>query len=361
MAIGLQALLKTVVDNKATGLHIRGNSVAFVRMNTKMRAIDDTFLTNEDVKKMANSIMGEREKRLFEQNMSVDFALDAKSYGRFRFNVFRQMGKICMAIRHIPLEIPTYKQLNLPSEVLKNLANNRRGIILVTGMTGSGKSSTLAAMIDQINSTRHAHILTIEDPIEFVHRDKKSVISQLSLGTDTPSYAAALKYAMRQDPDVILIGELRDVEVIRAAITAAETGQLVFSTMHTISAVQTLTRIVESFPAEQQGQIRFQLADLMRGVVSQRLLPRKDGKGLVPAIEIMLPTAQIRKHILDNSMNDIHQAIKKGDYYGMIDFDTSLVNLYHKDICTMEDVLEFSTNPDQVQLALRNFSTRDDS
>ena len=361
MAIGLQALLKTVVDNKATGLHIRGNSVAFVRMNTKMRAIDDTFLTNEEVKKMADSIMGEREKRLFEQNMSVDFALDAKSYGRFRFNIFRQMGKICMAIRHIPLEIPTYKQLNLPSEVLKNLASNRRGIILVTGMTGSGKSSTLAAMIDQINSTRHAHILTIEDPIEFVHRDKKSVISQLSLGTDTASYAAALKYAMRQDPDVILIGELRDTEVIRAAITAAETGQLVFSTMHTISAVQTLTRIVESFPAEQQGQIRFQLADLMRGVVSQRLLPRKDGKGLVPAIEIMLPTAQIRKHILDNSMNDIHQAIKKGDYYGMIDFDTSLVNLYHKDICTMEDVLEFSTNPDQVQLALRNFSTRDDS
>ena len=159
MAIGLQALLKTVVDNKATGLHIRGNSVAFVRMNTKMRAIEDTFLTNDDVKRMANSIMGDREKRLFERNMSVDFALDAKEYGRFRFNIFRQMGKICMAIRHIPLTIPTYEQLNLPSEILKNIANNRRGIVLVTGMTGSGKSSTLAAMIDQINRTRHAHIL----------------------------------------------------------------------------------------------------------------------------------------------------------------------------------------------------------
>lgn len=360
MAIGLQALLKTVVDNKATGLHIRGNSVSFVRMNTKMRAIDDTFLTNEEVKKMASSIMGEREKKLFEQNLSVDFALDAKEYGRFRFNVFRQMGKICMAIRHIPLQIPSYEQLNLPAEILRNVANTRRGIILVTGMTGSGKSSTLAAMIDQINKTRHAHILTIEDPIEFVHQDKKSVISQLSLGTDTTSYTSALKYAMRQDPDVILIGELRDAEVIRAAITAAETGQLVFSTMHTINAVQTLTRIVETFPAEQQGQIRFQLADLMKGVISQRLLPKKDGKGLVPAIEIMLPTAQIKKHILDNNINDIHQAIQKGDYYGMIDFDTSLINLYNKGVCNMEDILEFSTNPDAVQLALKNFSVKND-
>lgn len=165
---------------------------------------------------------------------------------------------------------------------------------------------------------------------------------------------------MRQDPDVILLGELRDAEVIRAAITAAETGQLVFSTMHTINAVQTLTRIIETFPAEQQGQIRFQLADLLRGVISQRLLPRKDGKGLVPAIEIMLPTAKIKKHILDNNINDIHECIKKGDYYGMIEFDDSLINLYNKGICTMEDVLEFSTNPDAVQLTLKNFSVNRD-
>ncbi|MDD6173324.1 MAG: type IV pilus twitching motility protein PilT [Elusimicrobiaceae bacterium] len=355
MAIGLTTLLKTVVDNKASGLHIRGNSNAYVRINTKIREIEDCFLTNDDVKKIAAAIMGEREKKMFEQNLSVDFALDAKEYGRFRFNVFRQSGKMCMAIRHIPLKIPSFEQLNLPGETLKKIADNHRGIILVTGMTGSGKSSTLAAMLDHINKTRSCHILTVEDPIEFVHSDQRSIISQLSLGTDTLSYSSALRYAMRQDPNVIMLGEMRDAEVIRSAIAAAEMGQLVLSTLHTVNAVQTISRIIESFPPEHQGQVRFQMADLLRGVVSQRLLP-KIGGGLVPAVEIMLPTAQIKKNIVDNKIADIQKAIAAGEYYGMQTFDEALVRLYKEGKCKLEDVLDFSTNPDGVMLALKGLS-----
>lgn len=355
MAIGLTTLLKTVVDNKASGLHIRGNSNAYVRINTKIREIEDCFLTNDDVKKIAAAIMGEREKKMFEQNLSVDFALDAKEYGRFRFNVFRQSGKMCMAIRHIPLKIPSFEQLNLPGETLKKIADNHRGIVLVTGMTGSGKSSTLAAMIDHINKTRSCHILTVEDPIEFVHSDQRSIVSQLSLGTDTLSYSSALRYAMRQDPNVIMLGEMRDAEVIRNAIAAAEMGQLVLSTLHTINAVQTISRVIESFPPEHQGQVRFQLADLLRGVVSQRLLP-KIGGGLVPAIEIMLPTAQIKKNIMENKVADIQKAISAGEYYGMQTFDDALVRLHKEGKCKLEDVLDFSTNPDGIMLALRGLN-----
>ena len=355
MAIGLTTLLKTVVDNKASGLHIRGNSNAYVRINTKIREIEDCFLTNDDVKKIAAAIMGEREKKMFEQNLSVDFALDAKEYGRFRFNVFRQSGKMCMAIRHIPLKIPSFEQLNLPGETLKKIADNHRGIILVTGMTGSGKSSTLAAMIDHINKTRSCHIITVEDPVEFVHSDQRGIVSQLSLGTDTLSYSSALRYAMRQDPNVIMLGEMRDAEVIRSAIAAAEMGQLVLSTLHTVNAVQTIARVIESFPPEYQGQVRCQLADLLRGVISQRLLP-KIGGGLVPAVEIMLPTAQIKKNIVENKVADIQKAIAAGEYYGMQTFDEALILLHKEGKCKLEDILDFSTNPDGILLALRGLN-----
>ncbi|MDR1684321.1 MAG: PilT/PilU family type 4a pilus ATPase [Elusimicrobiota bacterium] len=352
--VGLKTLLKTVVVNNASGLHIRGNSNACVRINTKIRVIDDAFLTNDDVKKMAAAIMGEREKRLLDQNMSVDFALEDKEYGRFRFNIYRQSGKICMAVRYIPFKIPTFEQLNLPGETLKKIANNHRGIILVTGMTGSGKSSTLAAMIDHINKTRSGHIITVEDPIEFVHSEQKSIVSQLSLGSDTMSYSSALRYAMRQDPNVIMLGEMRDPEVIRAAMAAAEMGQLVLSTLHTVDAVQTLVRIIESFPPEHQGQVRFQMADLLRGIVSQRLLP-KIGGGLIPAVEIMLPTAQIKKLIIDNKISDIKKTIQSGDYYGMNTFDQSLTALYREGKARLEDALDYSTNPDNIMLSIKGF------
>mgnify|MGYP003978266623 FL=1 len=269
MALTLTSLLKTVVENEASGLHIRGNSYSYVRINTAIKAIEDSFLSNEQVKKMAMACMGDTEKAVFEEKKSVDFSLDAQDFGRFRFNVFLNSGKYCMAVRYIPYKIPSFEELNLPADTLKKIADNQRGLILVTGMTGSGKSSTLAAMIDHINRTRRGHILTIEDPVEFIHVGEKSIISQINLGKDTPSYKDALRFAMRQDPDVIMIGELRDTETIEAAISAAETGHLVLATVHTINVVQTIGRIIDAFPMNQQAQIRLQLADLLKGVISQ--------------------------------------------------------------------------------------------
>ncbi len=352
MAVSLNTLLKTVVDNKATGLHIRGNSNVFVRIEGKIRAIENCFLTNDEVKNIASSIMTERDKQLLEKNLSVDFALDAKEHGRFRFNVFRQSGKMCMAIRHIPLNIPSFEELSLPGDTLKKMTENRRGIILVTGMTGSGKSSTLAAMINEINRNRACHILTVEDPIEFIHMEQKSIVSQLSLGTDTLSYTSALRYAMRQDPDVIMLGELRDIEVVRAAILASETGHLVFSTMHTVDAVQTISRLIESFPPEQQNQVRSQLGDLLKGVICQRLLP-KVGGGLIPALEIMVPTGQIKTSIEENKINEINKAILHGDYYGMCSFDQSLAKLHKQGKITLDNALAFATTPETIKLLIK--------
>ena len=352
MAVSLSTLLKTVVDNKASGLHIRGNSTVFVRIDGKIRAIENCFLTNDEVKNIATAIMSDREKKLLEKNLSVDFALDAKEHGRFRFNIYRQSDKICMAVRHIPLKIPSFEELSLPAQTLSKMVENRRGLILVTGMTGSGKSSTLAAMIDQINRTRAEHILTVEDPIEFVHMEQKSIVSQLALGVDTLSYTSALRYALRQDPDVIMLGELRDVEVIKAAILAAETGHLVFSTIHTVNAVQTISRLVESFPSEQQLQIRMQLADLLKGIVCQRLIP-KIGGGLTPALEILLPTGQIRKTIEDNKLSEINKAMLNGDYYGMTTFDKSLAKLHMAGTITLNEALAFATTPETIKLLVR--------
>ena len=356
MPVGLQSLLRTVVDNKASGLHIRGNSNAYVRLHGQIKPIDDSFVSNEEAKKMAYACMGERERRIFEQYSTVDFSLDAKSYGRFRFNVFRQSTKVAMAIRHIPLKIPTFKELSLPEDVIKKIADNRRGLIIVTGMTGSGKTSTLAAMIDYINRTRNGHILTIEDPIEFVHTENKCIVSQMELGVDTPSYTGALRAAMRQDPDVIMIGELRDTEVMRAAISAAETGQLVVSTMHTVNVPQTLSRLTDAFPVEQQAQVRLQLSELIRGIICQRLLPTIK-PGMTPALEIMVFTPQTRKLILENRVGDLTKAMQNGEFYGMNTFDQSLAALYKTNRVDMEQVLAAASSPDALMMAIRGVTS----
>jgi len=352
MAVGLQSLLRTVVDNKASGLHIRGNSNAYVRLNGQIKPIDDSFVSNDEAKKMAYACMGERERKIFEQYSSVDFSLDAKSYGRFRFNVFRQLGKICMAVRHIPLKIPTFEEFHLPGDILRKMSEARRGLILVTGMTGSGKSSTLAAMIDHINKTRAGHILTVEDPVEFMHPDNRCVVSQLELGVDTPSYTSALRAAMRQDPDVILIGELRDPEVIKAAIGAAETGQLVLGTMHTVNVTQTLSRLVDAFPVEQHDQVRLQLSELVRGIVCQRLLPTIK-PGMRPACEILVSTPQVRKLILENKPSDLMKMMQTGEFYGMNTFDQSLARLYKDGYIDLETAQNAATSPDAIMLAVR--------
>ena len=352
MAVGLQSLLRTVVDNKASGLHIRGNSNAYVRLNGQMKPIEDSFVSNEDAQKMAFSCMGDREKKIFERDNAVDFSLDAKSYGRFRFNVFRQLGKFCMAIRHIPYKIPTFEEFHLPGDILRKMAENRRGLVLVTGMTGSGKTSTVAAMIDHINKTRAGHILTIEDPVEFVYTDGSCIVSQLELGVDTPSYTQALRAAMRQDPDVIFIGELRDHEVMRAAISAAETGQLVLGTMHTVSVSQTLSRLVDAYPVDQHDTIRGQLAELIRGIVCQRLIPAVEN-GMYPALEVLVSTPQVRKLIAENKPGDLYKLMQTGEFYGMHTFDQSLAKLYQAGCIDLETAQNAATSPDAIMLAIR--------
>ena len=271
MAVGLQSLLRTVVDNKASGLHIRGNSNAYVRLNGQMKPIEDSFVSNDDAKKMAFACMGERERKIFEQYNTVDFSLDAKSYGRFRFNVFRQMGKYCMAIRHIPYKIPSFESLHLPGDILRKISDNRRGLILVTGMTGSGKSSTLAAMIDYINQTRASHILTIEDPVEYPLEGAAQVQVNEKCGF---TFASALRAILRQDPDVIMVGEIRDQETAQIALRAAQTGHLVVSTLHTNSAKAGYTRL------EDLGISRTALQESLLGIMAQRLVRCRPAQAL---------------------------------------------------------------------------------
>jgi len=352
MAVDLTVLLKTMVQNKASDLHIRGGGKAYVRLNGVVKPIDGSELTPKESEELALACMNQRQRAMFEQNSEVDFSVDGGESGRFRFNIFRQRQRVNLSIRHIPLKIPTFDELNLPAEPLKKLAAEQRGLVLVTGITGSGKSSTLASMIDHINETQEDHIITIEDPIEFTHRDKHSIVSQREVGIDTNNFLAALRGAMRQDPDVILVGEIRDLETTQAAITAAETGHLVFATVHTINAVQTITRIIDLFPPHQQTQIRLQLADTLKGVVSQRLLPCVKG-GRIPAVELLIATPHVKKLIEDNQISGINQAIQKGAYYGMQSFNQALVKLHKAGLVKLEDVLAAASNPDDVMLSIR--------
>jgi len=286
----------------------------------------------------------------------VDLSVSVPEIGRFRGNVFQQRGQINIALRIVPTAIPTIEELNLPV-VVKNLCSRRRGLILVTGTTGCGKSTTLASMIDYINSERKAHIITIEDPIEFLHKDKKAVVSQRELGLDTTSYAEALKHVVRQDPNVILLGEMRDLETIAAAVTSAQTGHLVLSTIHTIDAVQTISRIIDMYPPHQQNQIRLQLADSLQGVISQRLLRRADVPGRIPAIEVLVTSALVKKAIEDNNFAELYNAIRQGHYYGMQTFNQALVQLYNEGKVRLDEALAAASNPEEVMLAVRGIET----
>ncbi|NLO91364.1 MAG: PilT/PilU family type 4a pilus ATPase, partial [Elusimicrobia bacterium] len=287
MPVGLDLLLRTMLQHKASDLHIRSGSRAYVRVDGVVKPVDGSEMTAQEVQQLADSLMDARQTAIFRERKQSDFALDKGELGRFRCNVFVQRNMPCIAVRHIPNEVPTFAGLNLPAETLKKICGNERGLVLVTGITGSGKTSTLAAMIDSINSEKECHVITIEDPIEFLHKDKCSVISQREVGTDTLSFVESLRGALRQDPDVILVGEMRDLETTQAAVTAAETGHLVFGTVHTTNAYQTISRILDLFPPYQQTQVRLQLAASLKAVVSQRLLPCTGG-GRIPAVEILV-------------------------------------------------------------------------
>jgi twitching motility protein PilT len=352
MAITLDTLLKVMVQNKASDTHIRSDAPVCLRINGAITPINDSAMTGKEVESMIFPLMNQRLRSIFSDKHEADFSVDGGAIGRFRFNIFVQKGKICVAIRHIPRQIPTFEELRLPVESLKKLLTNERGLILVTGITGSGKTSTLAAMIEYLNQKWESHIITVEDPIEFVFTEKKCIISQRELGADTTSFVEALRAALRQDPDVILVGEMRDLETTQAAITAAETGHLVLATLHTLNAVQTLSRIIDIFPPHQQTQVRMQLTETLQGVVSQRLLPCSQG-GRIPAVEVLCATPHIKKLLAENNMDGINQAIPKGTFYGMQSFNQSLVKLHKAGLAKLEDIMQAASNPDDVLLAIK--------
>ncbi len=342
----------------ASDVHLKAGLPPIFRIKGELRTVRDVPpLTRESIATFAVHMMNERQRQEFEASMDVDLAYGTPDGVRYRVNLFQQRGAVGMVLRLIPPEVPPFDRLNLHPTVLK-LTEEGRGLILVTGVTGSGKSTTLAAMVDYINQRRAYHIVTIEDPIEYTFRDKRSVINQREVGFDTRSFAKALRAALRQDPDVILVGEMRDIETTEIAMTAAETGHLVLSTLHTVDATETINRIISMFPTHQQVQARLALGSILRGVISQRLIPRADGKGMVPAIEVMTHTERIREMIEDqHRTREIKDAISEGKHpYGMQTFDQSLAGLVQQKLITYEEALKNSSNPSDFALLFRGVS-----
>jgi twitching motility protein PilT len=355
-------LLKTAVASGASDLHLKVGSYPMMRVNgTLTVASEEKRLDREDTESIAGSLFSPEQRDKFRQTQEVDLAYSIPGLGRFRCNVFQQRGTIGLVLRVIPTRIKTIDELGLPP-VLKRIAQEERGLVLVTGTTGSGKSTTLAAMIDHINSTRAAHIMTVEDPIEYLHRDHHSIVNQREVSVDTQSFSHALRSALRQDPDVILVGEMRDHETVETALLAAETGHLVFSTLHTLDATETINRIITVFPPHQQRQTRIQLAGVLKGAISQRLMPRADGLGRVAAVEVMISTGFIRDCIVDKERtSQIHGAIASGtSQYGMQTFDQSIFNLYQQGFVTLEEALRWASNVDEFKMKVQGISTTTD-
>ena len=363
MAISIDELLRRAVEQKASDLHLKVGNHPYLRLDGSLQSQTDVpRVTPEEMLSMAFSMMTNRQKQKFKETAELDMAYGVAGLGRFRVNVFQQRGNVGMVLRVIPTKIRTVEELNLPT-VIDKVCEEQRGLVLVTGTTGSGKSTTLAAMVDRINSTRPEHVITIEDPIEFLHRDKHSFINQREVEVDTASFSTALRAALRQDPNVILVGEMRDLETISTALLAAETGHLVFSTLHTLDATETIQRIIAVFPPPEQKQIRLQLAATLKAVVSQRLVRRADDKGRVPAVEVMIMTAYIRDCIINpDKTRLIHDAISAGtSQYGMQTFDQSLYDLYVRELISYEEALIRASNPDDFKLRIQGIRSAADA
>jgi twitching motility protein PilT len=362
MPVDIDLLLKKALQMKASDLHIKAGNPPVVRIDGALHVLkDEKRLMPDDTSHIASRVLKESQKEQFKKDREIDISYSVSGLGRFRCNCFVQRGTIGIVFRVIPLKISSVEELQLPV-VLKKIALEPRGLILVTGTTGSGKSTSLAAMIDYINENRTDNVITIEDPVEFLHKDKKSIISQRELGTDTLAFAKALRAALRQDPDVILVGEMRDFETIQTALTAAETGHLVLSTLHTADAVETVNRIISVFPPYQHKQVRTQLASVLRAIVSMRLVPRADGAGRVPAVEILVATATIKGCIEDPDKTKlIHDYIAEGvSQYGMQTFDQSLLSLYQNGLITYEDAITSASNADDFAPKIKGIqSTKD--
>jgi twitching motility protein PilT len=349
MPATLPELLKTTVEMEGSDLHLTTETPPQVRVHGELQCLQLPVLTPAETKQLIYSVLTDAQKKRFEESMELDFSFGIRGLARFRCNVFSQRGAVAAVYRLIPETIRTFGELGLPS-VLATLAERPRGLVLVTGPTGSGKSTTLAAMLDKINSERHGHILTIEDPIEYIHQHKNCLVNQREVHSDTAGFSNALRAALREDPDIVLIGEMRDLETVEAALKIAETGHLTFGTLHTNSAAQTINRIIDIFPASQQAQIRTQLSLVLEGIVCQALLPRADGKGRVVSLEILIPTPAIRNLIRDDKVHQIYGAMQTGqEKLGMQTANQSLATLYQKRLITLETALGASSLRDELQ------------
>ena len=360
-SIRIEQLLKAMVELEASDLHIRIGIAPTFRIHGSLKKVYDIKITYQLMDGFLGDIMTQAQKEHFENTKECDFALSARELGRFRVNVFRQRGTPAIVFRHINSKIPKFETLGLP-EVVLDLSLKKRGLVLVTGTTGSGKSTCLAAMINNINEIESAHILTVEDPVEFLHKDKKSIISQREIGTDSLSYANALRAALRQDPDVMLIGEIRDLETMQIALTAADTGHMVFATIHTTNATETIHRILSMYPPHQHDEIRLLLASCLEGVISLRLLPRGDVVGRVPAAEVLVNSAAIKDYIIDKTKTEfIETAIAEGHMqYKSQTFDQALLALYNDGKITKETAINAATNPEDFELKLRGITGTSD-
>src|SRR5512143_2253299 len=345
----LPELLNTLVAANGSDLHLTTNTPPQIRVHGKLQVLDLPPLGAADTKALAYSVLTDAQKKRFEESLELDFSFGIRGLARFRCNVFNQRGAVGAVYRLIPERIRGFQELGLPP-VISKLAEKPRGLVLVTGPTGSGKSTTLAAMLDKINNERQEHILTIEDPIEYIHQHKNCLVNQREVHQDTQGFAAALRAALREDPDIVLIGELRDLETIESALRIAETGHLTFATLHTNSAAQTINRIIDVFPAHQQGQIRTQLSLVLEGIVCQALLPRSDGQGRVVALEIMVPTPAIRNLIRDDKVHQIYSTMQTGqEKLGMQTMNQSLATLYQKRLITLEAAMSASSLKDELE------------
>jgi twitching motility protein PilT len=349
MAVSLHQLLKTMLEMGGSDLHVTNNSPPQVRVDGKLKPLDMPPLSAVETKQLAYSVLTDNQKHRFEESLELDFSFGIKNLARFRANVFFQRGAVAAAYRTIPYEIRGFQELGLPP-VCAQVCEKPRGLVLVTGPTGSGKSTTLAAMLDKINAERHEHMITIEDPIEYLHQHKACLVNQRELHSDTHSFPNALRAALREDPDVVLIGEMRDLETIESALRIAETGHLTFATLHTNSAAQTINRIVDVFPAHQQPQIRAQLSFVLEGIMCQSLLPRASGTGRVLALEILVPTPAIRNLIREDKVHQIYSAMQTGqEKHGMQTFNQCLATLYFQKKINLQTALSMSSNVEELQ------------
>lgn len=354
-------MMQEMLNRRASDLHVRVGIRPMVRVDGSLTAIDDQILVHEDIDKILSQILNDEQKERFHKKREMDLALSISKMGRFRINLYKQRGTVGIAIRQVNTKVPSFEELNLP-KVVKEIASNKRGLVIVTGTTGSGKSTTLASIVENINGSRHENILTIEDPIEYIYRDKKSIISQREVGGDTENFAAALRHAFRQDPDIILVGEIRDVDTMNIALTAADTGHLVLTTLHTLNAVETISRIISFFPPHQHQQIRLLLAGTLKAILCQRLLPRSDGPGRVPAVEVLISTASLREAIIDPEKTaTILDLIESGNIqYGMQSFDQSIMKLYRSGFISYEEAMVQCSNPDDFDLRVKGITSASD-